>query len=86
MESKNKHGEVDDNMLPISQEEENHARLYLLLSGISERAIRALFDREFDPSRLPATLLGKYCKLKDLKKDRIINQSQWKLLHPTNSK
>ncbi|VDI37978.1 Hypothetical predicted protein [Mytilus galloprovincialis] len=84
MESKNKHVEVDDSMLPISQEEENLARLYLL-SRISERAIRALFDTEFDPSCLHDTLKKNYCKLKDLEKNRIINPSQWRLLYPTNS-
>lgn len=86
MESKNKKVEGEEDMIPISQEEENYARLYLLLSGISEQAVRALFDREFNPSCLHTTLTIDSRKLDKLKKKRIINKSQWKLLFPFNCK
>ncbi|CAG2248281.1 unnamed protein product [Mytilus edulis] len=82
MESKSKKDEGDDDLISISLEEENHARLYLLLFGISEQAVRALFDREFDPSCLHDTLKKESYKLNDLKNKRIINKSQWRLLFP----
>ncbi|CAC5415127.1 unnamed protein product [Mytilus coruscus] len=66
----------------LSQEEENYVRMSLLLTGISPRAARALFDNEFAPSCLDASLKNEYNKLKDLQKKRIINQAQWKLLTP----
>ncbi|CAC5399298.1 Putative ankyrin repeat protein L93 [Mytilus coruscus] len=64
----------------LSQQEENYVRMSLLLTGISPRAVRALFDREFAPSCLDSSLKKEYNKLKDLQKKRIINQSQWNLL------
>ncbi|CAC5416901.1 unnamed protein product [Mytilus coruscus] len=73
-------------MMPISQEEENNARIYLLLSGISERAVRALFDKEFDPSFLYLSLKKEINNLNDLKENRTLNQSQWRLLFPINCK
>ncbi|CAC5401128.1 unnamed protein product [Mytilus coruscus] len=66
----------------LSQEEENYVRISLLLTGISPRAARALFDHEFVPSCLNATIKKEYNKLKDLQKKRIINQPQWNLLFP----
>ncbi|XP_052059417.1 uncharacterized protein LOC127700019 [Mytilus californianus] len=66
----------------LTQEEENYVRMSLLLTGISPRAARALFDREFAPSCLDSSLKKEYNKLKDLQMKRIINQSQWKLLTP----
>lgn len=55
-------------MTTISQEEENYVRISLLLSGISQRAVRALFDSEFDPSCLAASIKKAYNKLKKLEK------------------
>lgn len=69
-------------MTTISQAEENYVRMSLLLSGISPRAVRVLFDSELHPSCLGASLTKAFNKLKDLQKKRIINQSQWKLLFP----
>ncbi|CAC5414087.1 unnamed protein product [Mytilus coruscus] len=66
----------------LSQEEENYVRMSLLLTGISPRAARALFDREFAPKFLDSSLKREYNILKDLQKKRIINQSQWNLLFP----
>ncbi|CAC5378634.1 unnamed protein product [Mytilus coruscus] len=66
----------------LSQEEENYVRMSLLLTGISPRAARALFDHEFAPSCLDSSLKKEYNKLKDLQKKRVINQSQWNLLFP----
>ncbi|CAC5422234.1 unnamed protein product [Mytilus coruscus] len=71
-------------MTTISQEEENYVRMSLLLYGITPRAVRALFNSEIDPSCLVASIKKAYNKLKDLKKKRIINQSQWNLLFPRN--
>ncbi|VDI53146.1 Hypothetical predicted protein [Mytilus galloprovincialis] len=66
----------------LSQEEENYVRMSLLLTGISPRAARALFDQEFAPSCLDSSLKKEYNKLKDLQNKRVINQSQWNLLFP----
>ncbi|CAC5388469.1 unnamed protein product [Mytilus coruscus] len=66
----------------LSQEEENYVRMSLLLTGISPRAARALFDHEFAPLCLDSSLKKEYNKLRDLKQNRVINQSQWNLLFP----
>ncbi|CAG2217417.1 unnamed protein product [Mytilus edulis] len=67
-------------MASLSQEEENYVRMSLLLKGFATRAARALFDREFHPSRLDSSLKKAHNKLMDLKKKHVINDSQWKLL------
>lgn len=54
----------------------------LLLTGISPRAARALFDHEFAPSCLGASLKKEFNKLNELKKKRVISQPQWNLLFP----
>ncbi|CAG2247007.1 unnamed protein product [Mytilus edulis] len=69
-------------MASISIEEENYVRMSLLLTGISPRAARTFFDREFAPTCLDASLKKEYSKLWDLKKKHRINQSQWNLLFP----
>ncbi|XP_063404219.1 uncharacterized protein LOC134687690 [Mytilus trossulus] len=74
----------ENKMTTICQEEENYVRMSLLLSGISPRAVRVLFDREYAPSCLAASIKKETNKLKDLKQKRVINQSQWDLLFPRN--
>ncbi|XP_076113442.1 E3 ubiquitin-protein ligase DZIP3-like [Mytilus galloprovincialis] len=69
-------------MASLSEEEENFVRMNLLLTGISPRAVRVLFDNEFAPICLDATLKKEFNKLTDLQKKRVINQSQWNLLTP----
>ncbi|CAG2226198.1 unnamed protein product [Mytilus edulis] len=64
----------------LTQEEENYVRMSLLLTGISPRAARVLFDSEFAPASLDSSLKKEYNKLRDLQKKRIINQQQWSLL------
>lgn len=66
----------------LSTEEENYVRMSLLITGVSPRGVRALFDSEFAPIRLDASIKKEYTKLKDLKSKHIINQSQWNLLFP----
>ncbi|CAG2214554.1 unnamed protein product [Mytilus edulis] len=56
----------------------------LLLKGVTPRAVRTYFDREFPPTYLPSTLNTNYNTLWDLKLKRIINQAQWNLLIPRN--
>ncbi|XP_071178364.1 uncharacterized protein [Mytilus edulis] len=65
-------------------EEENYVRLALLLKGVSPRAVRTYFDREFPPTYLPSTLNTNYNTLQDLKLKRVLNQAQWNLLFPRN--
>lgn len=64
----------------LSNKEENYVRMSLLLSGISPRGVRALFDREFAPICLYASLKKEFNKLNELKRKHIISQSQWNLL------
>lgn len=67
-------------MTYISKEEENYVRLDLLIKGISQRAARALFDREYHPSNLYASLKKEYKQLKKLKDTNVIKPQQWNLL------
>lgn len=69
-------------MSSLYKEEENYVRMGLLLTGISPRAARALFDQEFAPSCLCAALKEERIKLQDMRKKRVINQPQWNLLFP----
>ncbi|XP_063405734.1 uncharacterized protein LOC134689698 [Mytilus trossulus] len=71
-------------MAPLSEEEENYVRLALLLKGVTPRAVRTYFDKEFPPTSLPSTLNTSKNTLLGLKFTRIINQAQWNLLHPRN--
>ncbi|CAG2246025.1 unnamed protein product [Mytilus edulis] len=71
-------------MAPLLEEEENYVRLALLLKGVSPRAVRSYFDREFPPTYLPSTLNTNYNTLQDLKLKRVLNQAQWNLLFPRN--
>ncbi|XP_076075707.1 E3 ubiquitin-protein ligase DZIP3-like [Mytilus galloprovincialis] len=66
----------------VSEEEENYLRMHLLMTGISSRAVRVLFDKEFSPVCVDATIKKKTGKLIDLKNKHIINKAQWRLLFP----
>lgn len=66
----------------VSKEEENYLRIHLLMTGISSRAVRVLFDKEFHPSCLHATIKKEHGKLLDLRMKRVINGAQWNLLFP----
>ncbi|CAG2213392.1 unnamed protein product [Mytilus edulis] len=66
----------------VSEEEENYLRMDLMLSSISPRAVRVLFDKEFHPSCLEASIKKECGKLNDLKKKRVINAAHWNLLFP----
>ncbi|CAC5415734.1 unnamed protein product [Mytilus coruscus] len=70
----------------VSQEEENYVRMALLLTGISPRAVRVLFDKEFPPASLSFTVNDKIKKkkLNDLRGRRVINQAQWDILFPSS--
>lgn len=72
-------------MTSVTQEEENYARMGLLLTGISLRAARVLFDKEFHPFSLKAALKEEYNKLQELKKKHVINENHWNLLFPKSS-
>ncbi|VDI35475.1 Hypothetical predicted protein, partial [Mytilus galloprovincialis] len=70
----------------VSEEEENYLRMHLLVTGISPRAVRILFDKEFHPSQLDASIKNGYGTLSDMKKKRVINTAQWNLLFPRGDK
>ncbi|CAG2236640.1 unnamed protein product [Mytilus edulis] len=57
----------ENNIATMSQEDENYVRMSLLLYSISPRAVRKLFDSEFNPTVLDATFQKAYSKLKDLR-------------------
>lgn len=71
-------------MAPLSQEKENYIRFTLLLKGLSQKAVRTYFDREFPPTSLPLTLRKKYTTIYRLKCEGVLNQSQWNRLFPKN--
>lgn len=60
----------------------------MLLTGVSPRAVRVFFDKSISKASLASTINDKTTKttLLDLKLKRIINQTQWNLLFPTNGK
>ncbi|CAC5419076.1 unnamed protein product [Mytilus coruscus] len=68
-------------MSTITEEEENYARMSLLLSGVSQRAARVFFDSVFHPSCLDRSIKGASFKLGKLKY-KTINLYQWDLLFP----
>lgn len=63
-------------------EEANYVRMSFLLTVITPRAVRTLFDREFAPECLEDSLEKEYHHLSDLKREHRINESQWNLLFP----
>lgn len=73
-------------ILHLSKEEENYLRMNLLLTKISPKAVRVLFNKEFPPACLCATIEKKLSRLNDLKKKQLINSSQWSLLFPSNGR
>ncbi|VDH90211.1 Hypothetical predicted protein [Mytilus galloprovincialis] len=66
----------------LSLEEENYVRMSLLLTGISPRAVRVLFDSEFAPKCLYSSLKKESSKLRELKRQHIISPPQWDRLFP----
>ncbi|XP_071145001.1 uncharacterized protein [Mytilus edulis] len=69
----------------ISKEEINFLRVANLLIRHSPKAVRILFDREFNPSGLTSVLSKNRSKLDKLKKKHVITQTQWNLLFPSGS-
>lgn len=69
-------------MASLSPEEENYVRMSLLMTQISPRAVRCLFDYEFHPRCLRDFLARTQITLTALKNKHIINQAQWDLLFP----
>lgn len=66
----------------MSEEEENYVRMGLLLTGVTPRAVRTLFDEQFHPPDLNSILEREYNKLLELKSKKKINESHWSLLFP----
>lgn len=68
---------------PLSDEETNYLRMEYLLKSISPEAVRYHFDGLFPPANLLVDLHNKKTALKNLKRQRILNASQWAVLFPT---
>ena len=61
----------------LSKEETNFLRVVNLLIRLSPKAVRILFDREFNPGGLKSIFS------KNWKKKHVITQTQWCLLFPS---
>ncbi|VDH91759.1 ankyrin repeat domain-containing protein 17 [Mytilus galloprovincialis] len=66
----------------VSTEEENFVRIFMLTNEISPKAIRKVFNREFNPNQLQQQLNVLYSKIMKLRNQHIINQSQYDMLYP----
>ena len=73
-------------MAALDPDKENYVRMALLVTGVSPRAVRVYFDKEFSPVNLSTTLRKESNKLLELKSKRVINQAQWNVLFPHNGK
>ncbi|CAC5385976.1 unnamed protein product [Mytilus coruscus] len=69
----------------LSREETNFRKVADLLIRLSPKAVRILFDREFNPSGLKSIFSKNWTKLDKLKKKHVITQNQWGLLFPSGS-
>ena len=66
----------------------NYARLCRLLADVGSQVLHSTFDKIHPPATLH-TVLGTtsvhYATLKSLKKNRILNPTQWRSLYPSHS-
>ncbi|CAC5366874.1 unnamed protein product [Mytilus coruscus] len=69
-------------MTTITEDEENYVRMGFLLFQIGQRAVRFVFNNEFHPSIVCASIRKARKELNDLKKKNIIKLYQWNLLFP----
>lgn len=67
----------------LSGDETNFLRVANLLIRLSPKAVRILFNREFNPSSLKSVLSKNWTKLEKLKKKHVFTQAQWSLLFPS---
>lgn len=73
-------------MESISDQEKHYIIVQLILTGISPIVVREIFDREFHPVCLKSSLSKDRKKIQQLKKERVMNQSQMNLLYPKGGK
>lgn len=59
----------------------NYLRLCWIISSIASSFVRRIFDVEFCPATLPATLRRNFKKLNDLKRQKIIKEPEYRLLN-----
>ncbi|VDI27551.1 Hypothetical predicted protein, partial [Mytilus galloprovincialis] len=69
----------------LPRDESNFLRVANLLIRLSPKAVRTLFDREFNPCGLKSVFSINWTKLDKLKKKHVITQTQWSLLFPAGS-
>lgn len=69
-------------MESISDEKKNFIIIQLVVTGISPRAVRKIFDREFHPKCLKGSLREESRKIKDLKNKGVLSKAQMNLLYP----
>ncbi|VDI12162.1 Hypothetical predicted protein, partial [Mytilus galloprovincialis] len=67
----------------LSREETNFLRVANLLIRLSPKAVRILFNREFNPGGLKSIFSKNWTKLDKLKKKHVLTQTQWSLLFPS---
>ncbi|CAC5385978.1 unnamed protein product [Mytilus coruscus] len=69
----------------LSREETNFLRVANLLIRISPKAVRILFNREFNPGVLKSVFSKNWTNLDKLKNKNVITKTQWSLLFPSGS-
>lgn len=71
-------------MESISDEKKNFIIIQLVVTGISPRAVRKIFDREFHPKCLKGSLRKESInfKIKELKNKGVLSKAQMNLLYP----
>jgi hypothetical protein len=62
--------------------ESNYIKIAMVVLRVSPRAVRVLFDKEFDPACLQNKLKSENDPLSKLKTKKRITQPQWNLLFP----
>lgn len=71
----------------IAPEEENYLRIAHLLVRVAPSAVRVKFNYEFHPDGLKKILnQNRSTALYSLKRQKVINQTQWDLLFPMSGK
>lgn len=66
----------------LSREETNFLRVANLVIRLSPKAVRNLFNREFNPGLLKSVFSKNWTKLDRLKNKYVITQRQWGVLFP----
>lgn len=70
----------------VTHTETYFLRVVHLLLTVASKAVRKLFDRTFKPCKLEQTLNHQRQTMLELKKDKLLSDSQWNLLYSPQGK